>query len=114
MFSDLFNKISRQDTDINEQAEACRNTPGAVLIDVREVNEFAAGHIPGAVNVPLSAIQKNILPEYPKETPLYIYCLRGSRSRRAAEILTGAGFTEVYSIGGINQYKGSLETGSAD
>ena len=40
-------------TDINRAVEECRNTPGAVLLDVRETEEFCSGHIPGAVNVPL-------------------------------------------------------------
>lgn len=42
--------------------------------------EFRSGHIPEAVNVPLSAIQTN---SFPKDTPLFVYCLRGARSRKA-------------------------------
>ena len=40
-------------TSINDALKDCRNTPGAVLMDVREADEFRSGHIPGAVNVPL-------------------------------------------------------------
>ena len=78
---------------------------GAVLVDVREAEEFAAGHIPGAVNLPLSRIETVALP---KDTPLFLYCLRGSRSLRAAGILKRMGYTNLRSIGGINTYKGEL------
>ena len=47
----FFNRIN-----INEAVQECRDTPNAVLLDVREADEFRAGHIPGAVNQPLSAI----------------------------------------------------------
>ena len=92
--------------NINAGVEECRNTPGAVLVDVREADEFRAGHIPKAVNLPLSTIQ-NI--SFAKTTPLYLYCLRGSRSKRAEGILKRLGYTVVRSIGGINGYKGNVE-----
>ena len=79
--------------------------PGAVLVDVREAEEFAAGHIPGAVNLPLSRIKTVALP---KETPLFLYCLRGARSLRAVGVLKRMGYTNLRSIGGINTYKGEL------
>ena len=72
----FFNK-----TNINDAVEEYRNTPGAVLLDVREADEFRSGHIPGAVNVPLSAIEQATLP---KDKPLYVYCLRGTRSKQAS------------------------------
>ena len=77
--------------------EECRATPGAILVDVREVDEFASGHIPNAVNEPLSTIKQTTLP---KDKPLFLYCLRGTRSKRAARILKNLGYT-VNSIGGI-------------
>ncbi|MBQ8081368.1 MAG: rhodanese-like domain-containing protein [Clostridia bacterium] len=82
------------------------STPGALLADVREAEEFAAGHIPGAVNFPLSVLSNTALPQ---DRPLFLYCLRGARSRRAAGILKRMGYTRVKSIGGIAGYKGSLE-----
>lgn len=92
-------------TNINDAAEEYRRTPGAILLDVREEEEFRSGHIPGAVNVPLSAIETTALP---KNKPLYVYCLRGTRSRRAAGILRRKGY-DAKSIGGIAAYKGELE-----
>ena len=43
---------------------------------------------------------------FSKETPLYLYCLRGSRSKRAANVLKRMDYEKVFSIGGINRYKG--------
>lgn len=91
--------------NINRGLAEYGSVPGAVLVDVREAEEFAAGHIPGAVNLPLSMIETVALP---KDTPLFLYCLRGSRSLRAVGILKRMGYTNLRSIGGINTYKGEL------
>ena len=91
--------------NINRGLAEYGSVPGAVLMDVREAEEFAAGHIPGAVNLPLSRIKTVALP---KDTPLFLYCLRGSRSLRAVGVLKRMGYTNLRSIGGINTYKGEL------
>ena len=91
--------------DINKGLRECRSTPGSVLVDVRERTEFASGHIAGAVNEPLSTIRKTVLPQ---NVPIFLYCLRGSRSRKAAGILKKMGYMKVKSIGEINSYKGEL------
>ena len=90
---------------INRGLEEYCATPGAILIDVREADEFVRGHIPGAVNAPLSTIKQITLS---KDAPLFLYCLRGSQSKRAAGILKKMGYT-VKSIGGISGYKGTIE-----
>lgn len=92
--------------DIN--SEIANLEEGAVLLDVREPDEFGAGHIPGAVNAPLSALSQFHLPR-DKNTPIRVYCLVGSRSRRAVIFLQSQGFTNVKNIGGINFYKGRIE-----
>ena len=92
--------------DINAGVEECRATPGAVLLDVREADEFRSGHIPGAVNLPLSRIEQAKLE---KNVPIFVYCLRGTRSRQAVSRLARMGCTKVKSIGGIARYKGELE-----
>ena len=91
--------------NINKGVEECRSTENALLVDVREAEEFAAGHIPGAVNAPLSAIEGANLPA---DRPLFLYCLRGSRSARAAGILRRRGYRRVRSIGGIINYRGEI------
>lgn len=92
--------------NINKGLEACRRTENALLVDVREPEEYAAGHIPGAVNAPLSTLAQADLPA---DRPLFLYCLRGSRSARAAGLLKRRGYARVRSIGGINGYKGIRE-----
>ena len=91
--------------NINKGLQEYMATPGAVLVDVREVDEFKTGYIPGAVNAPLSMITSSNLP---KDKPLFLYCLRGTRSKQAAEILKRMGYT-VKSIGGISGYRGAIE-----
>ena len=92
--------------NINKGLEEYRRTENALLVDVREAEEYAAGHIPGAVNAPLSTISEA---ELPKDRPLFLYCLRGSRSVRAAGILKRRGYHPVKSIGGINGYRGDKD-----
>ncbi|MBR3107554.1 MAG: rhodanese-like domain-containing protein [Clostridia bacterium] len=91
--------------NINKGLKEYSATPGAILVDVREPDGFAAGHIPGAVNAPLSTISQTVLP---KDAPLFLYCLRGSRCKRAAKILKQMGYT-VKSTGGISGYKREVE-----
>ena len=92
--------------DIN--VEAADREDNSVLMDVRERDEYSAGHVPGAVNYPLSGLEKEELP-WDKSTPIYVYCLAGTRSRRAVGILQGKGYTNVKNIGGIKSWRGSLE-----
>lgn len=92
--------------DINARVEEYRRTPGAVLLDVRETDEFQSGHIPGAVNLPLSQIEQAMLE---KNELILVYCLRGTKSKQAVRRLEGMGYTKVKSIGGITGYKGELE-----
>ena len=91
--------------NINKGLEEYRSTPGTILADVREVDEFKTGHIPGAINAPISTITSTTRP---KEAPLFLYCLRGTRSKRATRVLKKMGCT-VKSIGGISGYKGEIE-----
>ncbi|MBR1707834.1 MAG: rhodanese-like domain-containing protein [Clostridia bacterium] len=91
--------------NINKGLQEVQRTKAAVLVDVREADEFCSGHIPGAVNIPLSRITSI---SFEKTTPLFLYCLRGTRSRRAMGILKKMGYT-AKSIGGITGYKGQLE-----
>ena len=94
--------------DLESGLEECRRTKGAVLADVREADEYRSGHIPGAVHLPLSGMETL---EMDRETPRFLYCLRGMRSRRAARTLKKRGYRHVKSIGGITEYTGKLETG---
>ena len=72
---------------------------GAAILDVREKGEYEAGHIRGAVNVPLSELRDR-LGELPKDRPLYLHCRSGQRSYYACRILAARGFRDVYNIAG--------------
>ena len=98
-------------TGIHEGVTLFRNTPGAVLLDVRDAEEYIQGHIPGAVNLPLENLDRLAAP---KEKPVFVYCLRGMRSRRAVRMLKRQGYTDVRSIGGIMQYNGPVESGNGN
>lgn len=95
--------------NMTELLEQFRSQPNALLVDVREADEYAGGHIPGAQNVPLAALRRfaDDLPDY--DTPLYVYCQSGGRSLKAATVLRGVGYTNVHDLGGINSYTGPLE-----
>ena len=83
------------------------NGSNAVLIDVREPAEFAAGRLPKAVNVPLSQI-KSRASEVAKFSgrPVVVYCERGQRSRQAGGALAKLGLTDVYTLtGGFRAWK---------
>lgn len=71
-----------------------------LLLDVRTPQEFASGHIPGAVNISLQTLESR-LSELPTDRPIVVYCRSGNRSATAASILLRRGFTQLYDLGGI-------------
>ena len=80
-------------------AEVASRSPCSMLIDVREPEEFAHGHIPGAVNIPQAEIAVR-LSEIPKDVPIYVTCQAGMRSLRAAQFLRQMKFESVSSVSG--------------
>ena len=103
----LFSLFRR--SDINRELDDFRKTPGAVLLDVRSEEEYLSGHIPQAVNIPLDKISnvQDVVKNH--DSAIFVYCLRGTRSLKAAGKLRKLGYTNVKSIGGIASYKGKLE-----
>ena len=73
-----------------------------IIIDVREPSEFANGHVEGAVNIPLSEIMQNGLPDsITKDHDIILYCNSGNRSGVAERYLKSKGCSSV--VNGINQ-----------
>ena len=76
---------------------------GAKFYDVRSEDEFNAGNFGITDSLPIAELEAGILPELPKDTKIYVHCLRGIRSAKAVEILREAGFSQVYDLGGLEQ-----------
>ena len=85
------------------QATTLINREDAVIIDVRDAGEFAAGHLPNARHIPLADLEKRIGElDKLKDKPLIVNCQSGGRSASACGILKKAGFTQVHNLeGGI-------------
>jgi rhodanese-related sulfurtransferase len=83
------------------QATQLINQGKAVVIDVREPEEFAGGHLRDAKNIPLKELSKRVgeLGKFKSKTAI-IVCQNGSRASQAASQLKSAGFAEVYSLDG--------------
>ena len=83
---------------------------GYIILDVRRPDEFAAGHIPGAINVPNESIGTDAIPELPDKSQLIlVYCRSGRRSKEASEKLVAQGYTNIVEFGGILDWKGEIE-----
>ena len=81
-----------------------------IILDVRTPEEYAEGHIPGAINVPNETIGTAEIPELPDKAQLIlVYCRSGRRSKEAAEKLVKLGYTNIVEFGGIIDWKGKIE-----
>ncbi|PPF91253.1 sulfurtransferase [Clavibacter michiganensis] len=76
---------------------------GAIIVDVREADEYAAGHARSAVNVPLSMLDARV-DEIPIDRPVHVICQSGGRSARATEALTAQGIDAVNVAGGTSAW----------
>lgn len=94
-----------------EQAKARMDSADpVVIVDVRTPEEFATGHVPGAINVP----NEEILDQMPEQLPdadaeILVYCRSGRRSKEAANKLIEMGYTNVYDFGGIIDWPYNVE-----
>ena len=104
--ADGYQKISQ------EKAKEMMDTQEVLVLDVREQSEYAGGHIPGAVLLPVGTIDEDtaaaVIPE--KDTTVLVYCRSGSRSKRAAKALAGLGYTGIYEFGGIMSWPYDIVT----
>lgn len=95
---------------MSEGIKRMKSDENFILLDVRRADEFATGHIPGAVNLPNEQIGKAEIPSLPdKNQTIYIYCRSGNRSKLAADKLLALGYTNLIEFGGILDYTGELE-----
>jgi rhodanese-related sulfurtransferase len=90
-----------------QQAAEMQAQQKAVIIDVRENDEWNAGHIVGAIHIPLGEIHERVseLAKYQNQ-PVITQCRSGARSAKAADILSKAGFNNVHNMdGGLNAWQ---------
>lgn len=88
------------DFSMISQAQCRRSlADGALLIDVRSPQEFARGHLPGSISLPLERLSGRIKALAPDPgQSLLLYCTSGERSRTAAQVLRRLGYTRLYIV----------------
>lgn len=93
-------------TITGEAAHQLVQKQGAVLLDVRTPQEFAEGHVDGALNIPVQELESKLasLPAK-KDQDVVVYCRSGIRSAKASGILKGAGFTRVHDLGAMSNWR---------
>ena len=100
-----YTKISQ-----DEAKKMMEKDDGHVIVDVRREDEYASGHIPGAILIP----NESIGTEKPAELPdldqiILVYCRSGNRSAQASQKLANLGYTNVFDFGGIMTWTGEIE-----
>ena len=102
---DTYQQISQ------ETAKEMMDTQKVVVLDVREEYEFDAGHIPGAVLLPVGTITEDTAAAVidDLDTAVLVYCRSGNRSKTASQALVDLGYTDVYEFGGINTWPYEIE-----
>lgn len=97
----LFEK--KEDVDVKSLVKE-----GAVILDVRSKEEFAGGHVKGAINIPLDTLTSNVNKIGDKDTYIITCCMSGGRSSMAKNILHAAGYDNVHNGGGWHSLQNKL------
>ena len=84
------------------------NSEKLTIIDVREIHEYAAGHIPSAENFPLSTLGSDFT-KLDKDQKYYVICQAGGRSAKAYDFLDSQGFNVINIEGGMNNWPGETK-----
>jgi rhodanese-related sulfurtransferase len=90
-------------SEIEVAALAERVAEGALVIDVREPDEYRAGHVPGAQLIPLATIPDELI-RFNADGPTYVICRSGGRSMRACEVAADEGYDVVNVTGGTGAW----------
>lgn len=99
------NAATYRSVSAQEAKELMETETGYVILDVREADEYAEKHIPGAVLLPVGQVEDRAEIELPmKKQLILVYCRAGNRSKTAAEALAKLGYTNVVEFGGINEW----------
>ena len=101
---------SYRQISMDEAVKMMKNEKNYIILDVRRPDEYAEGHIPGAINVPNEEIGTAEIAELPDKSQLIlVYCRSGRRSKEASEKLAALGYTNIVEFGGILDYEGEIE-----
>ena len=96
---------------MDEAVDMMETMENYIVLDVRTMEEYREGHIPGAICIPNETISGEMPEELPdKEQLILVYCRSGNRSKKASEKLVALGYTKVYEFGGIIDWKGEIVT----
>lgn len=98
--------VTSIDTDQAKAYLMGKKAEDVTILDVRQPREYEAGHIPGATLAPLPELTE-YMGSLARAKPILVYCASGGRSRMAAQLLSGEGFTDVINlVGGFNAWTG--------
>ena len=97
---------------MQEALEMMEKEENYIILDVRTHEEFAAGHIPGAIVIPNETIGTVEIPQLPdKDQLIMVYCRSGNRSKQASDKLVKLGYTNIVEFGGIIDWPGETVSG---
>ena len=95
-----------------EAVELMEKEENYLILDVRTQQEYAAGHIPGAIVIPNETIGTEEIAQLPdKDQLIMVYCRSGNRSKQASDKLVKLGYTNIVEFGGINSWPGETVSG---
>ena len=107
-------KIVKESVYMNITAEEAKvlmeSETGYIILDVREQDEYDAGHIPGAILIPYTRIEEEASEKLTdKDQLILVYCRSGRRSKIAADALVALGYTNIREFGGILDWPYEIE-----
>lgn len=105
----VMRKESKKSVTTLTEVEFTEQMRKGQLVDLRKKEEFDAGHINGARNIPFAILTRNP-GKLRKDLPVFLYCEKGKVSKRAALVLYGKGYEQIYQLeGGLTTWTGPLK-----
>ena len=96
--------FSRRGGDVTGDDARKLAAAGARLLDVRTPGEYASGHLPGAINIPVQELAARLNEAGAKNQPIVVYCRSGARSAQAKQLLAARGFTAIHDLGAMSRW----------
>lgn len=114
LWKQFFTPVTSIDASQAKKLVTEEGADNVTFLDVRQPNEYKTSHIPGSYLVPLTELDKRLGELDPKK-PVVVYCAIGGRSRVAAQMMAGKGFTQLYNLsGGIKAWDSEVAIGSPE